>query len=205
MATKVENVQPIKDKYKLHQVEETLRKDFQAGTRNLMIFRTGIITLLRCSDVLSLKMNDIYDENGYPVDYIHIKDQKTGKQNDIYIKPLFNDLIEYRRYRLKHHIKSIYLFPSIWNLNHYRKIKDHPISRSRFYNILKKVSQNTGIRYLGTHTMRKTGAYIVYQQTHNIAFVMHKLNHSNEGVTMRYLGIDNDSDKRILDSIKWNL
>ena len=42
-----------------------------------------------------------------------------------------------------------------------------------------------GINYLGTHTMRKTGAYRVYTQSnYNIGLVMHLLNHSSEAMTL---------------------
>ena len=48
-----------------------------------------------------------------------------------------------------------------------------------------------GINYLGTHIMRKTGAYRVYTQSnYNIGLVMHLLNHSSEAMTLTYLRLD---------------
>lgn len=65
-----------------------------------------------------------------------------------------------------------------------------------------KVGKNLHIDYLGTHTMRKTGAYRVYQQTnHNIALVMKLLNHSSEQMTLAYLGLDQEERENLLDMI----
>ncbi len=57
-----------------------------------------------------------------------------------------------------------------------------------------------GINYLGTHTMRKTGAYRVYTQSnYNIVLVMHLLNHSIEAMALTYLGLDQTSRETMLD------
>ena len=70
------------------------------------------------------------------------------------------------------------------------------------YEVMQKVGDLLGINYLGTHTMRKTGAYRVYEQSnHNIGLVMKLLNHSSEAVTLNYLGLDQESREHILDSI----
>ena len=45
---------------------------------------------------------------------------------------------------------------------------------------------------LGTHSMRKTYGYYLYQNTKDIARVMKMLRHSSEGVTLRYIGITQD-------------
>lgn len=67
---------------------------------------------------------------------------------------------------------------------------------------MKKVGDLLNINYLGTHTMRKTGAYLVYEQTnHNIALVMKLLNHSSEAMTLAYLGLDQESRENMLDRI----
>jgi integrase len=42
---------------------------------------------------------------------------------------------------------------------------------------------------LSTHTLRKTAAYHLYKETNDISLVMSLLQHSNAGLTLRYLGI----------------
>ncbi|TDM67641.1 site-specific integrase, partial [Lactobacillus crispatus] len=50
-----------------------------------------------------------------------------------------------------------------------------------------KVGEKLHLNYLGTHTMRKTGAYMVYEQTnHNIALVMKLLNHALPVLSTKY-------------------
>lgn len=67
---------------------------------------------------------------------------------------------------------------------------------------MSNVGKELNLNYLGTHTMRKTGAYRVYEQTdHNIALVMKLLNHSSEQMTLAYLGLDQDTREHILDMI----
>ena len=58
------------------------------------------------------------------------------------------------------------------------------------------------INYLGTHTMRKTGAYRVYTlSNYNISLVIHLLNHSSESMTLTYLGLNQDSRETMLNQI----
>ena len=59
-----QTVLPIKDSNVLHEVQETLLHNLRAGRRNYTIFQVGKATLLRVSDVLRLKINDIFDEQG---------------------------------------------------------------------------------------------------------------------------------------------
>ena len=58
--------------------------------------------------------------------------------------------------------------------------------------------------YLGTHTMRKTGAYRVYTQSnYNIGLVIHLLNHSSEAMTLTYLGLDQASRDHVRSNWFW--
>lgn len=67
-----------------------------------------------------------------------------------------------------------------------------------------KVGDLLGINYLGTHTMRKTGAYRVYEQTnYNIGFVMNLLNHPYQKATLAYLGLDAVTREDLLDTINF--
>lgn len=191
-------VQPIKNKDTLAQVKETLRHHFQAGQRNYTIFQVGKATLLRVSDVLALKYLDVFEPNGDVKTRTVIFDKKTGKQNTIYLKPVKNDLEEYAKWLEAKNIKSQWLFPSLAD---YSK----PLTRKQYYKIMAKTGDLLGINYLGTHTMRKTGAYFVYQQTHfDIGFVMQLLNHSSQSSTLHYLGIDQTMREKTLDKIDFD-
>ena len=79
---------------------------------------------------------------------------------------------------------------------------DKHIDERQFYNVMHKVGELLDINYLGTHTMRKTGAYRVYvQSNYNIGLVMSLLNHSSEAMTLKYLGLDQTSREQMLNKI----
>lgn len=199
------NVKPIRDTWVLREVQNSLKDDFETGERNYTIFQTGKATLLRVSDVLSLKKSDVYNANGTIKRNAYITDKKTGKPNTLYIRPVANELMSYytwlEEYQQKHPDCNVFFSP--WLFPSFRDPRRH-INRKRYYRIMKKVGNKLGLDYLGTHTMRKTGAYMVYEQTnHNIALVMKLLNHSSEEMTLAYLGLDQESREHILDTINF--
>lgn len=101
----------------------------------------------------------------------------------------------YHAWLIQQNMNSEWLFPSTSR-------PDSPITEKQFYKIMARVGNLLGINYLGTHTMRKTGAYRVYTQSnYNIGLVMHLLNHSSEAMTLTYLGLDQASRETMIDQI----
>lgn len=190
-------VLPIKDSNVLNSVQETLLDSFRAGRRNYTIFQLGKATLLRVSDVMQLRKSDVFNADGSMKQNTFIHDQKTGKANTLYLKPVHADLLAYYDWLEQQNLISEWLFPSI----------QHPerhIIEKQFYKVMAKVGDLLGINYLGTHTMRKTGAYRVYMQSnYNIGLVMQLLNHSSEAMTLAYLGLDQTSRETMLDQINF--
>ena len=190
-------VRPIKDSNILKNVQETLIDSFRAGRRNYTIFQLGKATLLRVSDVMQLKKADVFKSDGSIKQNAFIHDKKTGKANTLYLKPVQADLLAYYDWLVQQNINSEWLFPSI-------KRPERHITEKQFYKIMAKTGDLLGINYLGTHTMRKTGAYRVYvQSNYNIGLVMQLLNHSSEAMTLTYLGLDQASRETILDQINF--
>lgn len=190
-------VLPIKDDEVLKQVQDTLLNNFKSGRRNYTIFQVGKATLLRVSDVLRLKQTDVFDDYGAIKQHAFIKDKKTGKRNTLYLKPVMMDLVMYQQWLKRNGYEGTteWLFPST------TRPQKH-IDERQFYNVMAKVGDLLGINYLGTHTMRKTGAYRVYvQSNYNIGLVMKLLNHSSEAMTLAYLGLDQVSREHMLDKI----
>lgn len=190
-------VLPIKDDEVLKQVQDTLLNNFKSGRRNYTIFQVGKATLLRVSDVLRLKQADVFDDYGAIKQHAFIKDKKTGKRNTLYLKPVMMDLVMYQQWLKRNGYEGTteWLFPST------TRPQNH-IDERQFYNVMAKVGELLDINYLGTHTMRKTGAYRVYvQSNYNIGLVMKLLNHSSEAMTLAYLGLDQVSREHMLDKI----
>ena len=190
-------VLPIKDSNVLAEVQDTLLHNFKAGRRNYTIFQVGKATLLRVSDVLRLKQTDVFDDYGAIRQHAFIKDKKTGKPNTLYLRPVMSDLAIYQQWlkRNRYEGRTEWLFPSTTR-------PDKHIDERQFYNVMHRVGEVLDINYLGTHTMRKTGAYRVYvQSNYNIGLVMRLLNHSSEAMTLAYLGLDQVSREQMLDKI----
>ncbi|MCV3328322.1 MULTISPECIES: site-specific integrase [Lactobacillaceae] len=188
-------VLPIKDTNVLKSVQDTLLHNFKYGRRNYTIFQTGKATLLRVSDVMRLKYRDVFDDYDEIRKTAYIHDKKTGKQNTLYLRPITRDLLIYQKWLLENHVHSEWLFPSM-------ERSERHLTEKQFYKIMAKTGDLLNINYLGTHTMRKTGAYRVYVQSkYNIGLVMRLLNHSSQQMTLAYLGLDQESREAMLDQI----
>ena len=136
-------VQPIRDKNKIQEMKIELRKK---GTRDYLLFVTGINTGLRISDIIKLKVADVVNENGTVKSHICIVEKKTGKRKRFKINDtLSREFAEYT----KNMNMSDYLFNS-------RKGKNEPITRVQAYRILNNVAEKIGLEEIGTHTLRKS-------------------------------------------------
>lgn len=79
-------VLPIKDSNVLKMVQDTLIDSFRAGRRNYTIFQVGKATLLRVSDVMTLKKSDVYNSDGSVKNTAFIHDKKDGQSKYIIFK-----------------------------------------------------------------------------------------------------------------------
>ncbi len=73
MSQKIINVKPIKDKNILNQFATELYQS-KNGQRDLLIFKIGITTGLRISDILNLKVTDV--RNKIETEIVEIKQKK---------------------------------------------------------------------------------------------------------------------------------
>lgn len=178
-------VQPIRDIEKIAEV-----RDFLAGKgkRDELLFCFGIYTGLRISDILKLKVNDVYGK-----DHFHIIEQKTKKAKQ-----------RSRKYTVKKRIPIIKKLQRLlddyckdMNANDYifksRQGKNKPITRVRAYDILREAAQHCELKEIGTHTLRKTFGYLVYQNEKDVALLQDIFNHSAPYITLKYIGVNQDA------------
>lgn len=153
-------------------------------------------THLNIKDILKITRSKLFNKEGQLKDSIHLKNSNTGKYEDVNIDSLTNAyLMKYIDWLDSRGVKSKWLFPDE---------QDKHIDEDNYYLVMKRVGDLIGINYLGTHTMRKTGAYRVYVQSHyNISLVMSLLNHSSQAMTLKYLGLDRESTEKMLDDINF--
>ncbi|TPR48191.1 site-specific integrase [Apilactobacillus micheneri] len=152
-------------------------------------------TSLCIKDILKLTYEDIFDDLGQVKTDIHIKNSKTKEYDQINLSSIKDMLVTYSQWLKDNDIHSKWLFPDE---------QDRHINERNFYLIMQRVGDLLGINYLGTHSMRKTGAYRVYVQSgYNISLVMSLLNHSSQAMTLKYLGLDRESTENMLDKINF--
>ncbi len=68
-----------------------------------------------------------------------------------------------------------------------REGRNKPISRYMAYKIIKAAALKVGLSDIGTHSLRKSMAFQIYDRTKDIGLVMSLLNHSSPKVTLRLL------------------
>lgn len=172
-------VEPIRDLDVVMDIAEYLKGK---SDRDYMMFMFGIYTGLRISDILKFRVRDVKGK-----DAVYIREKKTGKEKrfpiNAELKPVIKDYI-YGKDDYE------YLFKSPRG--------NRPITRQQAYNILSEAGRQFDIDKIGTHTLRKTFGYHMYQQTHDAVTIKEILNHSDISITLRYIGINQDNkDKAI--------
>lgn len=177
-------VQPIRDKDQIEMLKDYL-KDW--NPRNFLLLVFGLNTGLRVSDILPLKVREVQEE------YIEVIEKKTGKQR---LFPINNVL----RREIDKYVKAKQLKPYDYLFESRKKCKQpgkegqkQPISTNQAWKILHKAAKACGIHHIGTHSMRKTFGYFMYQQNgHDVAMLMEMFNHSSPDITLRYIGINQE-------------
>jgi len=184
----MEFVEPIKDKAKIAKMKHCLKHGYgkkQGSLRDWLLFTLGISSGLRISDLLKLTVEDV---DG--MDRLSIQETKTGKPKDFPLRPICKDAIN--EYLSTPGIpKTGALFPS-------RK-GGTSISRQQAYDIIngaaleaKVITKTNGV-HIGTHSLRKTMSYHLYNAGVGIEIIMDMLNHSSIKTTMKYIGITRET------------
>lgn len=176
-------VQPIRRKKDIEAMKKAL-----GNPRDKLLFIFGINTGFRISDILGLKIGDII-ANGKPIDALKVKEKKTGKTRVVKLNKSIKDELA----KIEGDADE-YLFKS-------RK-GNKPISRVQAYRILNAGAVRARIKdEIGTHTLRKTFGYHAYKKGVPVPLLMDILNHSSEKITLRYIGIKQESFNDVYDAI----
>ena len=168
-------VEPIRNKKDIEQIKELLKS--KKRKRDYLLFIMGINCGLRISDLLKLRVLDVKNK-----DFLTIVEQKTGKTRRLPIRSSLKTILE--KYIIEQQDEQ-WLFPS--------QKGNKPISRIQAYRIIRKVCSKVGLcDNFGTHTLRKTFGYHLYQMTKDVALLQNIFNHSSPNITLRYIGINQD-------------
>ena len=161
--------------------------------RDFVLFNFGLNTGLRISDIVRLQWSDVFNDGGDFRQYLTIKEQKTKKIKRIKLNDKLKKYL--KTYKKQQNPPSIWIFPS-------RKKGGH-ISTVQAYRLLRSAAEAVGIENFGTHTMRKTFGYFVYQKTKNIGLLMDLFNHASPRITLRYIGINQDAKDEIVSVVQF--
>lgn len=167
-------VQPIRDKETIQSIKKFLKAKSE---RNYILFLFGINTGMRISDILKLRVRDV---EGWSV---FIREGKTKKPKEVRMP---SDLKKAVREYCRGKPKNDYLFKS-------RIGQNKPITRGMAYVILQEIADEFNLERIGTHSFRKTYGYHHYKQFKDVAALQEALNHSDPKITLRYIGIRQDT------------
>ncbi|WAW14759.1 site-specific integrase [Peptostreptococcus equinus] len=169
-------VEPIRDKNKLEDILNYLEKD--RPKKYYILFVLGLYSGLRISDILPLQVKHVKSR-----DHISIREKKTGKAKKV-------TLNKFLKKKLDSYVEDMedweYLIPN-------SKVGNHPISRQQAYKVIKETCERFDVEHIGTHSLRKTFGYHYYQKTKDVAILQNIFNHSDPSVTLRYIGINQDT------------
>lgn len=195
-------VDPIKDPNQIEAIKKLLTVD--GKIRDLLLFELGINSALRITDLLSLKVTDLYDDKWRPKDKFTIKEWKTNKTNEITIVPKVKaTLLKYKEHYSDVVAHSDYfIFFQTKNSSKKSDDPDDPtskenqkrgmvaIKRRMAEYLITKRCDSIGLQWnYWTHTLRKTRWYFAYTNKYPLELIQKKLNHSSQAITLRYIGI----------------
>lgn len=176
-------VEPIRSRAEIDAVLSAFSGKLAA--RNRALFLLGITSALRISDLLALRWTDVLDLEDYNSGHgstltfcasVEVRERKTGKRK---VFPLGSTVAgalgEWRRVN-----RGEWIFSN--------DSGGAPISRVQAWRVLSRAAALAGLKGIGTHSLRKTWGYHARRNGVSIALIMEALNHSSEGVTLRYLG-----------------
>ena len=159
----------------------------QYHPRNYTLLVLGLNTALRISDLLSVRWKDVWDFSNCRVrKHLNLIEKKTKKESHVALNANVKETLCFYKETLSCVIPEDFLFPSPMN-------REHPLSRSQAFRIVKKAAAAVGIdEVIACHSMRKTFGYQACKQGIPPAILMNIYNHSSYQITKRYLDIDQD-------------
>jgi integrase len=153
------------------------------NARDLALLNTAIDTMLRASDLLALKVEDVTDHMGAVVEDVVLQQQKTKIGTVVTLSDKTRRALDYwMAVSLK--MPSDYLFTG--------ERRYSPLSRSQYARLVKTWATYARLdpRHYSTHSMRRTKSSVIYDKTRNLAACQKLLGHKSIGSTAAYLGVD---------------
>lgn len=174
-------VEPVRDMADVKRMYQWLNEHSTA--REAECFLIGCNLALRAGDLLSLPFSKIDGKT-----HIELNEQKTGKHKRIPITPLVREAVErLKAFYASRNFNATYLFQATGGRGKYM---NKPMGIKFLCYEFKRASRALEFPFnFNTHSMRKTWGYHAYEGGADILYIQALLNHSNQHVTLRYIGV----------------
>ncbi len=160
--------------------------DKEQKVRDLALLNTGIDTMLRASDLLPLKVEDVTDQMGTVIEELTIRQQKTGVGHVVALSAKTRASLQ-AWITVSQKSSSDYLWTSLGN----RKT-GRPMTRETYGVLVKSWCDLIRVdpRRYSTHSVRRSKSAAIYEQTHNLKACQLLLGHKSIASTAHYLGVE---------------
>ena len=172
------------------------------ATRNLGLFMLGVSTGGRISELLSLTIGDVHQNRAAVTDLLYDKSIVKGGEVSRAVpvnkdgRQAIDDLVAWHREQYGNTEDNRPLFPSR------HKSGSVPLHRQSAHQMLKKAFIAAGLNgKIATHSLRKSFAQRVYEQSNDIYLVKELLGHKNVSTTQQYLGVNYADARDAVESI----
>lgn len=179
------NIEPIRTKKTIQDLKTLL-----AGNPfDSALFIVGINTNLRASDLLNLKVEQVKDLKAG--DSVELKEKKTGKKKLVTLNQNAIDAIQ-TLLASREYSEGDYLF-----IGQRGTVISVPALNLKIKRWMKRLNIKGNF---GSHSLRKTWAFMQYSFNNaQIPDLMEAMNHSSQKITLRYIGIQEATIKRLYD------
>jgi integrase len=179
-------------------VRATFGQDFQ-GVRNHTLFLLGVKTGFRISELLSLRVGDVWQGSAV-VQEITVAKRHRKQKTSSHRVALHEKAQQALEHCLQVYQARAHLLPGNLPLFPGRQGDQQPITRYRALQILQETLASAGLTgRLGTHTLRKTFAKTMYYRLNeNIFKVQQTLGHKWITSTQAYLPINDEEIRRTI-------
>ena len=166
----------------------------EGNLRDLALFATAIDTMLRSIDLLRLKVEDATDHEGQIRDEFAIRQQKTATGTLVSLTP-------YTRKVLGKWIEAGRKTPWDFLFTGLRRSKTQALTTAQYRRLVKKWVGYARLdpKAYSSHSLRRTKAALIFEQTRNIEVVRELLGQSSVSATSAYLNV---GKKRALEIAK---
>ena len=172
------------------------------AARNRVLFMLGVSTGGRISELLSLTIGDVYQNGKAVTDLLFDKSIVKGGELSRAVpvnvdgRQAIEALIRWHREHYKTIAPTRPLFPSR------NKRVSVAMNRQTAHEMLKKAFEAAGLNgKLATHSLRKSFAQRVYEESGDIYLVQELLGHRNVSTTQKYIGVNYATARETVEAI----